>query len=427
MTSRRFLRVARAGLFGLAVAIGMTGGLVSPAMAANEPPTGVYPIYAHQPDAPFNDLAQRTLAGAAKRRHLPPLEVIDIDAPPLPRVAEPIKLAKDQVRKLAFEQALRPLEDAAAVVAATGGAGLSTAELSDLYLFRGMTVARADWKPARSTDAATQARAYADYLRAVTLTPARALNPRETPPQVMEDWQRALDEVRARPRGVLTVRAPADATIALDGAGAGAADAMAVLGGGATYQNVVYGEHLVHVEEVGYAPWGTVVTVDHAAQEVILPARPALMLDDQVAGAHARRMGAKFALVGEVKLGTPALQLQLRLVDATGLTHDTAMVPLPAEPGTIDAAVMRLDDEAVRIEHLGLAPTVGAEAAPGAAPMPEALAAEAPLLAPAPPSQAGSARDDWSGWAHQHWPALVGLGALITATLILGVAGSGSR
>ncbi|MEA2698264.1 MAG: hypothetical protein QOI66_2535, partial [Myxococcales bacterium] len=37
------------------------------------------------------------------------------------------------------------------------------------------------------------------------------------------------------------------------------------------------------------------------------------------------------------------------------------------------------------------------------------------------------ARDDWSGWAHQHWPALVGLGALITATLILGVAGSGSR
>ncbi|HXI58164.1 MAG TPA: hypothetical protein VNO55_18990 [Polyangia bacterium] len=412
--------MAGSGLFGLAAA---TGGMAPLAMAADEVPAGVYPIYAHQPNAPFNDLAQRTLAGAAKRRRLSPLEVIDIDAPPVPRVAEPIKLAKDQVRKLAFEQALRPLEDAAAIVAATGGAGLSTAELSDLYLFRGMTVARADWKPARSTDAVTQARAYADYLRAATLTPTRALNPRETPPPVMDDWQRALDEVRARPRGVLTVRGPADATIAFDG------DAAAPLGAGATYQNVVYGEHLVHVEEVGYPPWGTVVKVDRPAQEVIVPARPALVLDDQVAAAHARRMGARFALVGEVKLGTPPpLQLQLRLVDATGLTHDTAMVPLPAEPGTIDAAVMRLDDEAVRIEHLGLAPTVGVEGPPGAGPSPESPAVPPPpLLAPAPATQPGSAREDWSGWAHQHWPALVGLGALITATLILGVAASGSR
>jgi hypothetical protein len=419
---RQCFWVAGAGSFGRAVAMAMAtmGGMAPLAMAADEAPTGVYPIYAHQPNAPFNDIAQRTLAGAATRRRLAPLEVIDIDAPAVPRVAEPIKLAKDQVRKLSFEQALRPLEDAAAVVAATGGAGLSTAELSDLYLFRGMAVARADWKPARSTDAATQARAYADYLRAVTLTPTRALNPRETPPPVMDDWQRALDEVRARPRGVLTVRGPADAAVAFDG------DVAAPLGGGATYQNVVYGEHLVHVEEVGYPPWGTVVTVDRPAQEVIVPARPALVLDDQVAGAHARRMGAKFALVGEVKLGTPALQLQLRLVDAAGLTHDTAMVPLPAEPGTIDAAVMRLDDEAVRIEHLGLAPTLGAEVPPGAGPNPESPASP-PLLTPAPTSQPGSAREDWSGWAHQHWPALVGLGALITATLILGVAGSGSR
>src|SRR6266478_9488166 len=138
MMLRRLFVGSGPGLFGLVVTLVALvvagGGSPSAAMAADGSSAGVYPIYAHQPNAPFNDIAQRTLARAAERRHLPPLEVIDIDEPTAPRLAEPLKLAKDKVRKLDFAQALRPLEEAGAVVAATGGAGLSTDELSDLYL-----------------------------------------------------------------------------------------------------------------------------------------------------------------------------------------------------------------------------------------------------------------------------------------------------
>src|SRR5438270_747032 len=83
-------------------------------------------------------------------------------------------------------------------------------------------------------------------VRAVTLTPTRALNPRETPPQVMEDWARALAEVHARAHGAVIVRGPADATVSFDGAPA------ITVGSGATFKDVVYGEHLVHVQQVGY-------------------------------------------------------------------------------------------------------------------------------------------------------------------------------
>ena len=389
------------------------------------PPSAVYPIYAHQPDAPFNDMASRLLARAAARYHLLPMETIDIAAPPAPAAGavQAITLAKDKVRKLAFDEAVRPLTAVANTVVATGGAGLATDVLSDLYLFSGMTIARADWKPERSVDQATQARAYDDYVRAVILTPARALNPRETPPQVMDDWARALAEVRGRARGLLTVRGPADATVAFDG------DGPTPVGGGATYKDVAYGEHLIHVEQVGYAPWGTTVLLDRPSQELVIPVRPALVLDDQVAGAHARRMGAKFALVGEVKLGTPTLQMELRLVDATGIKHDATTVPLPAEAGTIDSVVMRLDEEARHIEHLGLAPSSGDDSPPAFLP-PAITEPGAPsrnpsvvLVAPLPAAKPRLG-DDPAGWARNHWPLMI---AVLTTALVFGISVSANR
>ena len=102
--------------------------------------------------------------------------------------------------------------------------------------------------------------------------------------------------------------------------------------GGVTFKGA-YGEHLISVEEPGRAPWGSSVLVNSPSSNITIPGRAALTLDDAVAAAHARRMGAKFALVAELRLGEGPAELQQRLVDITGIRHDATVVSLTTEPG----------------------------------------------------------------------------------------------
>jgi hypothetical protein len=390
-------------------ALGLVAAAAGPAAANGEPPSIVHPIYAQMPDAPQNDVGQRELTRAAARYKLLPVEVVDIEQPPPPPTGAVIKAGVDLVKKLAFDDARKQLDAADDTVSKTGGAGLSTAELSDLYLARAMAIARADWKPERSVDEATRVRAYEDYVRAATLTPERVLKPHDYPPQTLEDWTRAVAEITQRPQGTLTVTGSSKALITFDGKPPLSAR------GGVTFKSP-YGQHFVAVEEAGRARWGSTVLVNSPSAEVPIPARAALTLDDAVAAAHARRMGAKFALVAELRLGEGPSELQLRLVDVTGIRHDATVVPLTGEPGAIDAATMRLDEEARRIEHLGLAPGTSLDPTPpGAAPAPPPL-----LISPAPAPRP-TLRDDPGAWARAHWPLLTAVGALVGASLVLGL------
>jgi len=367
------------------------------------PPSIVHPIYAHMPDAAQNDRARADLTSAAGHYHLKPVEIVDIEGPPPPTTPASLKEGMRLVQKLAFDDALKVLDTAATEAAATGGAGLSTEELSDLYFNRGMAIAKADWKPQRSVDEATRARAFQDYVRAAMLTPGRELNTRDTPPQVLEDWPKAVAEIKSRPRGSLVVRAGPAALVTIDGGTPVPGSAE-----GAAFKDLPYGEHFLHIDEAGRAPWGTVLTVNEPAANVSVPARAALTLDDSVAASHAKRMGAKFALVTELRLGEGDPQVELRLVDTTGVRHDATRVALGAEAGSLDAAVMRLDEEARRIERMGLAPG-GAPPAPVAPPL---------LATPAPPPRA-SFRDDPAAWARDHWPLVTAVGVMVGAALVL--------
>src|SRR6476469_7954304 len=205
----------------------------------------VHPLYVHLPDAPEEDALRRAFTAAAARYKLHPVEVVDVPAPAAPRAPDLLKTGILNTTKIAFAEALRDLDAAAAEVASTGGAGLSTDELSDLYLHRAIATAHADWN-ATADAAPTEARtrAYADYLRAATIAPARTLNTRETPPQALADFARAVAEIRQRPRGSLTVSGSADAQVSLDGG-----PTMPVAGG-LVLRDLVAGEHLVRVEEV---------------------------------------------------------------------------------------------------------------------------------------------------------------------------------
>jgi hypothetical protein len=385
---------------------------VAPALAADAPPSIVQPIYAQMPEAPQNDVAQNAMARASVRYKLLPVEVVDIEMPPPPALGAGVKAGVDLVKKLAFDDARKQLDPVADRVSQTGGAGLTPLELSDLYLARAMAIARADWKPERSVDEATRVRAYEDYVRAATLTPERTLNPHDYPPQTMEDWSKAVAEISRRPQGTLSVTGSSKALISFDGQPALSAR------GGVTFK-APYGEHFIAVEEPGRARWGSSVLVNSPSSEVVIPGRAPLTLDDSVAAAHARRMGAKFALVGELLLGEGPTELQLRLIDITGIRHDATIVPLTSEPGAVDAAAMRLDEEARRIEHLGLAPSTNLDAVP---PPPDATGAmPPPLIVSQPSAPHPTLRDDPGAWARAHWPLLTAVGALVGASLVLGL------
>ena len=377
---------------------------------ADDPPSIVYPIYAQMPEAPQNDVAKAELTRASARYHLRGIEVIDIPTPPLPQTGAAIKAGLELVKKLSFDDARKQLAAAAEKVAETGGAGLTTDEISDLYVGRAMAIARADWKPERSVDEATRVRAYEDYVRAATLTPNRVLNPHDYPPQTLEDWAKAVAEIKQRPLGTLTVSGSSAALVTFDGQPPLSAR------GGVTFKGA-YGEHLIFVEEPGRVPWGSSVLVNAPSSNVAIPARDGLTLDDAVAASHAKRMGAKFALVAELRLGEGPPELQLRLVDITGIRHDATVVPLTTELGSVDAAAMRLDEEARRIEKLGLAPGNNLEAPPPLEPGD----APAPVLTAVPPPAHPTLRDNPSAWAREHWPLVTAVATLVGASLVLGL------
>lgn len=377
----------------------------------------VHPIYAHLPDAPENDSARKLFTAAATRYNLRPVEVVDVPAPAAPRAPDNVRIGILNAQKLAFAEAQHDLDAAAAEIATTGGAGLTAAELGDLYLFRAMSRARADWN-AQPSAAPTEARtqAFDDYLRAATLVPTRTPNARELPPQVVADFNRALEIVHKRPLGTLLVKGPADAQVALDGG------PLMPIAGGVTIHDVSFGEHLLRVEQIGYATWGTIVPFGQPSVEIDVPARAALTLDDATAAAHGRRMGARFALVAAAK-GGPGSPVEISLVDtASGARRDSALVPTTGEAGQIDAAVMRLDEEARRVTleqqtNAGGPPPV---AEPGASAMGPPL-----LLTPAPTK--ARFQDDPAAWARDHWPLLTAIGVVAATALLLSAAVSSDR
>jgi hypothetical protein len=386
------------------------------AARADEPLPLVHPIYVHLPDAPEEDALRRAFTAAAARYKLHPVEVVDVPAPTAPRAPDLLKTGILNTTKIAFGEALRDLDAAAGEVASTGGAGLSTDELSDLYLHRAIATARADWNAtaaAPPSDART--RAYADYLRAAALTPARTLNEREIPPQAVADFGRAVAEIRQRPRGTLTVSGSADAQVALDGG------PLMPVAGGIVFRDVVHGDHLIRVEELGHVGWGAAVALNQPSQEVAIPSRALLGLDGATAAAHARRMGARFALLLEPKGGAHA-PIGLHLIDASGQERDAVLlVAAGSETGMLDSGVMRLDETARRLAQ--------ADAQSGT-PLPSPAQAGGELAPPmllAQPAAKAKLSEDPAAWARDHWPLLTAVGVVVLSSIVLGAAVAGDR
>ena len=237
------------------------------------------------------------------------------------------------------------------------------------------------------------------------------LNPRELPPQVVADFQRAVEVVAKRPRGTLVVKGPADAQVALDGG------ALMPIAGGVTFRDLLYGEHLIRVEQIGYAPWGTVVPFGQPRWR--WTSRRARRWRSTTRRRRRTPGGwARASRWSPMPKGGPGAPLELALVDTrSGARRDAALVPTVGEAGQIDAAVMRLDEEARR---------VGARAAAG--PGRRAAAgrdrARAAIAGAAAPADAGADQGDGSATIRPPGRATTGrsltaIGVVAATALIL--------
>lgn len=363
----------------------------------------VHPIYAHVQDAPENDLAMQRFSAATRRFGLGPVEIVDIEGDPAPAPGEKLRAGIELVRKLDFGPGRAALDEVAAEVASTGGGGLDVAALSELFVYRAWAVGRFTFNREHVPVPTARAAAFAELVRAAMLTASRQFNPQQFPPLLLEDWPRAVADVAARPQGTLVVRAAPEALVTCDGG--------APVPGPATFVGLALGEHVIHVQEPGWAAWGATIVINAPALEIQLPPRRMLTLDDAAAAARARRMGTAFALVAEPRPGqSGGLSLTLRLVDAAGVRHDAVIQPLTGDPAGLDAAVMRLDEQARRLDQSG----------PGlaTAPPPADASLPPPVLMSSPPGPARLSEDP-AAWARDHWPVLTAVGVMLGAVVVL--------
>ena len=234
-------------------------------------------------------------------------------SPPAPTVSARLRGAIDAYNELRWDAALAALAAAITEIERTGGAGATTAELSDAFLFRGLV----------HTQRGDATAAWEDLIRAATLAPARTLDPARFPTRAVEAFERARQAVTALPRAALTVDAPGCAAW--------------IDGGAAAASQVPHGEHLVRVACPGRAPWGARVVV--AGATAVTPAlEPTAPPDDAALAALARDRGAAAVVAVVVAEGTGAAPTAtVRVVLASGAVSRRASLALGG-----DAAAARL-------------------------------------------------------------------------------------
>jgi hypothetical protein len=240
--------------------------------------------------------------------------VIDRSPTPRPRLdtAANLKRGIAAFDALQLEDAARLLGEVKAAIDRTGAAELTETELSDLFLYRALIAMQ------QGDETAT----WDELVAAVTVAPARVLDPARFPPRVGAKLESVRAKLDAHPKATLTVDVPAGCTAAIDG--------VAV----ATPQPRLVGTHWVAVTCATHQPWGTRVelgtnTTVVARNEKIAPPTSDEML------IQARTAGASAFLVVELTgdLGV------VRLVSADGRERDRRTVAVRGDLAPMAEAV----------------------------------------------------------------------------------------
>jgi len=232
-----------------------------------------------------------------------------IDRSPTPPAAietgKILQRAIEAYDALRYDEARAALDQARDLVDRTGAAGLSTAQLSDLFLYRGLVRVQ--------TGDATGA--WDELVASVVVAPERVLDRGRFPPNIVELFERARDETRHKqPPADLQIATPDGCTAYVDGVAA------------AGKLRLIAGLHWARTECIDRAPWGSRVDLPTTGLSVRADPLPYAPPPDADALVQARVSLAHAVIITEVhgtvatarKLSLDGRELDRRTVNVTG-------------------------------------------------------------------------------------------------------------
>ncbi|HWO21175.1 MAG TPA: hypothetical protein VNO30_20545 [Kofleriaceae bacterium] len=277
--------------------------VAAPRAAAAAPAADVVIVW-----APEHDTAPLAAAARAAGAAL-------IDRSPRAVAAEPpdaaIRRGIDSYEALQLDRAWAIFEEVRASLDRTGAAAATPARLSDLFIYRG----------AIRTQRGDAEGAWEELVAAMVVAPARVLDPARFPPRTIEELERARRAATARPRVAVSIEAPADCALTVDGAGVAQRELQ-----------LSAGAHWVAAACPGAAPWGARVDAVEPAARVRVSAAPLEPPPEAEALVQARAGGASGLVLAEVR-GRIATLRRLGL-DGRERDRRTVAVAAPA-PGAL--------------------------------------------------------------------------------------------
>ncbi len=240
--------------------------------------------------------------------------VIDRSPTPRPRLdtAASLKRGIAAYDALQLEDAARLLGEVKAEIDRTGAAELTETDLSDLFLYRALMAMQ------QGDETAT----WDELVAAVTVAPARVLDPARFPPRVAAKLESVRAKLDVHPKATLLVDVPAGCTAAIDGVTV------------ATPQPRLVGTHWVAVTCATHLPWGTRVelgantTVVARNEKIAPPTSDEMLIQARTAGARAFVV---VELTGELGV--------VRLVSADGRERDRRTVTVRGDLAPMAEAV----------------------------------------------------------------------------------------
>jgi hypothetical protein len=286
--------------------LALIGAFAAPAFAA--PAADLVVVWAPGTKiAPVEAIARRHGAAVIDKSPLPPTAT---------QTAQQIQQGIDAYSNMHYEDAAKLLASAASEVERNGAAGVTTAQLSDLFLFRGLVKDLKD-DPSGAFD---------DLVIAGVVDPTRELDPLRFPPKVVEQFERAKETIRKREHGQLTVEAPVGCTTLIDGAPAsGPVDRLA-------------GLHWVRVICADREPYGHKIELIAGATTLPVQPTPYMPPSDSELLIQARTASARAVVIAEVhgQVATARLiGLDGRERDRRTVTLTSDLVPLAAAVGDL--------------------------------------------------------------------------------------------
>jgi hypothetical protein len=232
------------------------------------------------------------------------------------QTAQLVQNGLDAFERLELDRAWQLLESARSEVDRTGAAGLTQAQLSDLFLYRGLI----------KTQQGDTNSAWEELVVANTVDPTRELDPGRFPPKIIAEFERAQATVKNKGRAKVTITVPAGCRYAIDATSTtGAID-------------LILGRHWVRVTCADRQAEGHKIELVSGATTFPITPPPITPPSDTDLLVQARAMGARAFIVAEVRSNVATA----RLVGLDGRERDRKTVTISTDLAPLADAVSTL-------------------------------------------------------------------------------------